>query len=233
YATSDTPLRFFDKAENTRIIVGNGSTVTGPGHCNYFRSPENGEIYIAYHVHTVPPNTDNGRSLAIDRLVFNPDGTLAVDGPSENKRPLPSGINGFVRVEDCFTYSADGLSNMNKRSSAVENVFDKIAYAGMTDILTLSEGGSISIKFDKPTSLYSVWVYPSYYDTYKHSADIIINGEYTIKDVKFNARGNDPAVFVLDKLPSGVLVEELKIVVHVDPERGYAILSEVEFIDKK
>ena len=231
YTTSDSPLRLFDKTEDSKILAGNGSTVTGPGHCNIFRSPENGEIYLAYHVHTVPPNTDHGRSLAIDRLIINEDGTLSVDGPSESMRPLPSGINGYSRVESGFTYSADGLSQVNKRSSAVENLFDKVAYAGMTDILSLAEGGSVSVTFDSPTSLNSIWVHTSYYDDYAHTADLVINGEYIIKDVKFNARGNAPAVFVLDNL-ADVPVKELKIIVHPDSARGYTLLSEVTFIKK-
>lgn len=107
YATSDSPLRLFDKIEDSRILTGNGKTVTGPGHCNIFRSPENREIYIAYHVHTVPPDTAHGRSLAIDRLVVNEDGTLRIDGPTETPRPLPSGINGYVRLEGGYSIARE------------------------------------------------------------------------------------------------------------------------------
>ena len=93
YATSDSPLKMFEKNDKACILKGNGTTVTGPGHCNILRSPDDSEIYVVYHVHTVPPNTDNGRSLAIDRLIINEDKTLSVDGPSESRRMLPSGVN--------------------------------------------------------------------------------------------------------------------------------------------
>ncbi len=234
YTSSDTPLRLFDKTEDSKILSGNGSTVTGPGHCNIFRSPENGEIYLAYHVHTVPPNTEHGRSLAIDRLIVHEDGTLSVDGPSETMRPLPSGINGYCRVESGYTYTADGLSSMLKRGSAVEHLFDKNTCSGASDILSLNDGGSISIKFDKPTSLNNVWVIPSIFPAYlPGSADLEINGKYIIEDVKFKDGVCEPVVFTLDTLPEGTLVEDLKITVHTAEGKSYCVLSEIVFIDKK
>lgn len=233
YATSDTPLRFFDKTKDSRILSGNGDTVTGPGHCNILRSPDGTEIYVVYHVHTVPPNTDKGRSLAIDRLVVREDGTLAVDGPSEVKRPLPSGANGYFHLNGGFTYVGSGEKAEFASKSDIKYLFDGIANSRLTDIYSLDEGGYVEIKTDKPENIVSVWVYPSSYEGYRpDSVDVIINGQYVIEGLKFRGDAGNPVVANLRYLPEGTLVESIKIVAHLADGNDYAAFSEIIMVTK-
>ena len=231
YATSDSPLRFFDKTKDSRILAGNGDTVTGPGHCNILRSPDGSEIYVVYHVHTVPPNTDKGRSLAIDRLIVHEDGTLSIDGPSEVRRPLPSGLNGYYHLNSGFTYAGEGEKAEFASKSDIKFLFDGNAMVRLTDLYSLDEGGSVEIKTDKPENIVSVWVYPALFeDYYPGSIDLEINGQYVIKDMVFRGSNGNPVVFNLGNLPEGTLVESLKVTVHLADGKQYAGLAEIIMI---
>ena len=237
YATSDSPLKMFEKNEKACILRGNGTTVTGPGHCNILRSPDNSEIYVVYHVHTVPPNTNNGRSLAIDRLIINDDKTLAVDGPSESRRLLPSGVNGFYHLHDGFTFAGDGEKAEFPSKSKIENLFNGIAKATFDGVYSLGEGGTVSIKFDTPTELYAMWVYSSaYYDYIPGSVDVLVNGKYSFSGLEYTqvkyTQSECPITVDLSSLPEGTLVEDIKITVHTAEGLEYAALSEISFVTR-
>jgi len=232
YAVSDTPLRFFDKADDTRILAGNGKTVTGPGHCNILRSPDGSEIYVVYHVHTVPPNTDGGRSLAIDRLIFKEDGTLELDGPSETRRPLPSGLAGFVHINEGFTYEVTG--ERTGLGSDKKYLFDWYAMAKFTDVTSFTDGGTVDVTFEKEENVVSVMVYPANHETYvPEKIDVLVNGEYLIKDLEFKDEIGAPVIVNFTNLPEGTLVKDIKITVHAAEGRENAALAEIIFIAKE
>ncbi len=233
YATSDSPLTLFEKSKNSRILSGNGDTVTGPGHCNILRSPDGSELFVVYHVHTVPPNTDKGRSLAIDRLIICEDGTLKVDGPSEVRRLLPSGLNGYVHLNSGFTYTGNGEKAEFASKSKVENLFDGICKGGIEGIFSMEDGGSVEIKLDTPQTIVSMWIYPSTTEEYSPaSVDVIINDTYIISDRPFRGAVGNPLSVNLGNLPEGTAVESLKIIVHTAEGREYAALSEIRMVTK-
>ena len=230
YATSDSPLKMFEKPKNACILTGNGKTVTGPGHCNILRSPDGSEMYVVYHVHTIPPTTEHGRSLAIDRLVVNDDGTLAIDGPSESRRPLPSGVNGFFHVNDGFTYTASGEKAEFESKSSVDHLFDGIAKGGFEGIFSMADGGTVEIKLDTPTALTSVWLHSSTNPEYvSGSIDVLINGQYQISGLEY-VHADYPICANLSNLPEGTLVEDIKITVHTAEGLEYAALTEIAMI---
>ncbi len=233
YAVSDQPLRYFDKAENTRILRRNGETVTGPGHCNILYSPDGTEIYMVYHVHTVPPNSNGGRSLAIDRMIFKEDGTLAVDGPSTARRPLPSGISGFYHINSGFSYSTTGENTAAYPDTDSKFLFDWSAVATDSSITSFTNGGTVDISFEKEESIKTVTVYPANHaDHTPRSVDVLVNGQYLIKDVKFKEELGSPACVTLTNLPDGVKVKELKITVYTAEGKENAALAEIIFIAK-
>lgn len=230
YATSDEPLKFFEKPRDAKLLAGNGKTVTGPGHCNILRSPDGKEMYVVYHVHTVPPTTEHGRSLAIDRLVIREDGSLAIDGPSETRRPLPSGVNGYYHISE-FTYEGSGENAEFAKKSDIANLFDGICKGGFEGIYSLGDGGSISVKLDEPAALSTVIVYPSTYEEYvPGKMDIVINDEYIIKDLKFAGSPGNPAVVSLANLPEETMVESLKFTLNTAEGLEYAALTEIVMV---
>lgn len=92
YATSKKPLGPYTKASNNPILEKNASNgVRGVGHGNIFFSPDRSEMYYVYHART----EGEKRRLFIDKMIVNADGSLSIDGPTVEPRPIP----GFVKLD--------------------------------------------------------------------------------------------------------------------------------------
>ncbi len=88
YATAKKPLGPYTKAENNPILEKNtqsGGTARGVGHGNVFFSPDRSEMWYVYHART----DTNDRKLFIDKMILNDDGTISIDGPSVDPKPVP------------------------------------------------------------------------------------------------------------------------------------------------
>ncbi|MDR6592874.1 family 43 glycosylhydrolase [Saccharothrix longispora] len=76
YATGPSPLGPWTKRGvvlRKRLEVG----VKGPGHHSVVRAPGTDTWYAAYHRFAVPAGDGTNREVAIDRVAFNADGTIA------------------------------------------------------------------------------------------------------------------------------------------------------------
>lgn len=92
YAVSDQPLGMWLKYKDNPILKSDTSIgVSGPGHNSVVKSPDLKEWFMIYHSHADPGNPSGKRILNIDRLIFNPDSSLSVAGPTRTPQPLPSG----------------------------------------------------------------------------------------------------------------------------------------------
>lgn len=80
YATSDSPLGPFEKSDSNPVIQKNGE-VTGTGHCMAL-TLKNGAMVCVYHGRTEA--TGMKRVVFMDRMHFEQDGHLVVDGPTLN-----------------------------------------------------------------------------------------------------------------------------------------------------
>jgi beta-xylosidase len=83
YATSDSPLGPFKKADNNPVLqknVAQGGIVTGTGHNSVTLSPDGKQMLCVYHGRT--SKTGRQRVVFIDRMEVLPDGTLVVYGPT-------------------------------------------------------------------------------------------------------------------------------------------------------
>ncbi|HHT35787.1 MAG TPA: family 43 glycosylhydrolase [Firmicutes bacterium] len=89
YAVSEHPLGPFVKYEGNPILASNNEQISGPGHHSVTLSPDNSEMFIVYHIHTDPKKGGGNRQVCIDRMGFNPDGTIWVAGPTITEQPLP------------------------------------------------------------------------------------------------------------------------------------------------
>ena len=91
YATSNSPLGPFSKADHNPILEKNtdeGGEVTGTGHNSLFFSKDSTKIYTVYHGRTKASGKD--RVVFIDRLKIMDNGHLKVEGPSTTPQPIPS-----------------------------------------------------------------------------------------------------------------------------------------------
>lgn len=88
YATSDNPLGPFVKSPNNPILHENASSggkVTGTGHNMAIQMPD-GEFYTVYHGY-MEENPEE-RVVFIDKLVFDAEGNLSVEGPTTEPKKI-------------------------------------------------------------------------------------------------------------------------------------------------
>lgn len=64
------------------------STVSGPGHCSFVKSPDGKEDWIIYHS-LIGPDSDRSRDVRIQRFTWNPDGSPNFGVPISADVPLP------------------------------------------------------------------------------------------------------------------------------------------------
>ncbi len=90
YATSNSPKGPFVKAAHNPILKSDGDTTMGTGHNNYFFSPDGSEMFTVYHSLRNRKNNDDGRVPNIDKMIFDEDGKLTINGPTVTEQPMPS-----------------------------------------------------------------------------------------------------------------------------------------------
>ena len=87
YATSDSPLGPFKKADNNPVLQKNtesGGQVTGTGHNSITYSKDGTEMYCVYHGRTLARG--NERVVFIDKMEIMEDGRLVVHGPTTTEQ---------------------------------------------------------------------------------------------------------------------------------------------------
>ncbi|MBS1802038.1 MAG: glycoside hydrolase family 43 protein [Acidobacteria bacterium] len=74
YAKSDSPTGPFQRAG--KILESDPAIAKGPGHHSVLHIPDTDNWYIVYHRHPLASTGISKRVLAIDRLLFDPDGNI-------------------------------------------------------------------------------------------------------------------------------------------------------------
>ena len=84
YSIGDSPLGPWTYGANNPILATNlDHTIDGPGHHTMLE--DCGKVYIIYHRHDNPHDPDGvHRQIAVDELVFNPDGSIAKVVPTHD-----------------------------------------------------------------------------------------------------------------------------------------------------
>ena len=75
YAVSDSPFGPFER--KGKILQKDDKVARGAGHHSVLQIPGKDEYYIVYHRRPIDQTDGNYRETCIDRLVFQPDGTIA------------------------------------------------------------------------------------------------------------------------------------------------------------
>ena len=92
YATASKPLGMWTKYANNPILKNDiANKVSGPGHNCIIKSPDGKEYIMVYHSHANISKPEGERVLNIDRMYFQPDGSIVVKGPTRTPQPYPSG----------------------------------------------------------------------------------------------------------------------------------------------
>ncbi|WP_317168012.1 glycoside hydrolase family 43 protein [Spirosoma taeanense] len=98
YATSNSPLGPYKKADNNPVLQKNtarGGSVTGTGHNSIAYSPDGKEMFCVYHART--NKTGNERVVFVDRMQVG-KGKITIQGPTTTPQPLPSGAARAVQT---------------------------------------------------------------------------------------------------------------------------------------
>ncbi|MCS6992746.1 MAG: glycoside hydrolase family 43 protein [Anaerolineales bacterium] len=82
YAVSESPTGPFVKAAHNPVLAARGAEISGPGHNSVTLAPDGKTLVIVYHIHTDPQNPSGDRQVCIDRMGFDAEGRLFVEGPT-------------------------------------------------------------------------------------------------------------------------------------------------------
>ncbi len=225
YCTSDKPLALYEKPKDSSILKGNGEDITGSGHCNLLFFED--EIYLTYHSHTVPPNTDGGRSLYIDKLVIKEDGTLHANGPTNTRQPMPEGQSGVHKFDGKIELSA----SLTDADQELDCLVDEVNAKGLVDIVEFADGDSVTFKFEEAQELDAMWIYSTkMYGYMPGEVDIIINNQYIMRGVGFSSVRGSAAIATFKNLPEGEKISEIKLTFRKAEGSEVSAIGEVTFI---
>jgi GH43 family beta-xylosidase len=90
YAVANHPSWPFIKASQNPILYSTIPEISGPGHNSVTTSPNGKELFIVYHTHTDAQKPSGDRQVCIDRMGFQDDGSMYVNGPSYTPQDMPS-----------------------------------------------------------------------------------------------------------------------------------------------
>lgn len=221
YATSKSPLGPFTKAKENPIVVGDGVYTSGTGHCNIAYSPDKSEIYMVYHSHFDVTNTTNpvaDRTPCVDKIVFDKDGKMLVNGPFVAKQPFLSGVNGLYKKYSGISVCSDSgedVACLTDGAIVTDNVY---RFAGER-VITLA--------YDDFINLESIWIYgDKISENAPRSVYAEINGIKTEVKSFSGELPFEPLVFAFDTEN----VSEVKLV--FDGGEG-AVLSEIITVEKR
>ncbi len=88
YAVSDSPTGPFVKAAHNPVLAACGVEISGPGHNSVTLAPDGKTLMMVYHIHTDPQRPSGDRQVCMDRMGFDAEGRLFVDGPSNVPKSL-------------------------------------------------------------------------------------------------------------------------------------------------
>ena len=118
-ATAKYPLGPWTKFAGNPIVSSDPSTgVSGPGHNSITSSPDGTELFMVYHEHEDAANPAGPRVVCIDRLFFDADGNLRLNGPTRMPQPMPSGSAGHSISGSTLS---QGGAEISHTSSAVQH----------------------------------------------------------------------------------------------------------------
>ena len=236
YATSDSPLGKYVKSDKNPILKGDGQKVSGPGHNNYFMSPDGTEMYTVYHSHTNPSEGGGNRQLCIDKIVFDENGNLSINGPTFFSQPAPSGLSGVytLKPDEYELTAGEGvISVKGSIDEAANGVLQATIGRVAGDSWTFNPSGSyIRMTFRTPGSLYYVALYGDPNNKKQPSSvTAVINGEYRIENVKWST-DYEPTLIALGKLPDGTLISTIDFTFDFDGGDGNLALKEIIAVRK-
>lgn len=215
YATSDSPMGPFTKAEDNPVLTTPQKRISGTGNNSFFYSADGRELFTAYHAHRFPDNPSGNRVLFIDRCGWREDGTFYINGPTITPQPQVSGVSALERVTaEAFTVEA---------SSSEDGYKPENAYNGQIGIHTRlatyewvpDEGDKEpywELTFKQPQETDALFLYASPVESRRPASfDVVINGKTVYSEVPAKDSPGEASIL---KLEETTKVKSVRIVPH-------------------
>ena len=208
YATSSSPTGPFVKYEGNPIIS-TTENASGPGNNSFFYTLDGGELFNAYHTHTIPAIAGGNRKLTIDRCGWHEDGTFYMNGPTTTPQPAPSGESGLTPVMGDFTVSASSTAKgtpeavLDGEVSATPSGAQRewCAEDGQKAKLTIDLGGEKEVN--------CLFLYRSYEDTATPAQlKVSFSDGSVVQGVTFSADSAQPAILYFDTVTTDSITIE-------------------------
>ena len=214
YATATAPLGPYTKSPDNPIVIGDGVTTSGTGHCNSLLSSDGTERYMIYHSHFDVKDTDNpiaNRTPCCDKMIIREDGSLVVNGPSIARQPLPSGARGLEKKYSGVTVTADILPVSGSLSMLTDGIVAYTPHADR-DICRFSGNFTVTVRYDEPVALDALWIYSAYNAENHPSVTAVFNRKYRTDPQSFpGTPAIEPVVFTGASLPDAEKVSEIAL----------------------
>lgn len=205
YATSESPLGPFVKAEENPILTSQGlEAVSGTGHHSFVLSPDASELWIAYHSHTDVSNPSGDRKVNIARAGFTADGKLYMNGPFTTAQPMPSGST-ITNISRHFTASANG-KELQKLTDGRLQVHKEPSY---TEFLSANQEGNILISLTSDTKdleVSSISLYTGYHNINAiASIRLCVNGKKYSEQYIVTEEDTSPIMLSFDPIAANTI----------------------------
>ena len=164
--------------------------IYGPGHNSVIRD-SNGTLYIVYHSIIFKNNKLFLRRLQIDRMGVK-DGVLYVNGPTEVRQPLPSGVKGNYQLRTAnYTVLVNGRNVSSLRDNINYNVENSSKYQNKKGLVTATKtsANKIVLKITGGKKISDIWLASTDKEWNNVVVNATINDKYIVKNVKFGNTG--------------------------------------------
>lgn len=159
-AISDNPLTGFQKVDYNPILEANPdwTHISGTGHNCIFKSPDGTELWMAYHSHIDTTNGGSERKINFDRISFDEEGRMLVNGPSITPQVLPSGVSEYKNIAADANISATVEEYKELLTDGIVNYL----YQDIEVYEYMSKGkNKITFTFEEAKTIKAVMVYDS------------------------------------------------------------------------
>ena len=228
YAVSGNPLGPFRKLENNRILYSAGlEGISGPGHHSFVFSPDDTELWIAYHSHTNIKNPSGNRKVNLARAGFSKDGSLYINGPLITAQPLPSGI-ATTNVSSHFHATV----NETKISKLTDGMIQVHEEPGNTALIPVGAHGqaTVSLYSDTEVSVAVLALYAGHRTAGEiASVRLCINQEIYSEEYVVLANASSPILLFFDP----VSARQIDILLSANTGITQIALSEIEIFSLK
>ncbi len=187
-AIADSPLGHFvkvDEDDGGKVISSdtNWNHIKSAGHHSFIELGD--ELFIAYHTFKDRLTVDNGRALAVDKVVWTENNAgqkvMHTNGPSWSLQPLPAVVSGYKNIAPSAEVTASATAQGSDKALLTDGII-KYQEFDIAEEYEADPGKSvIELKWDNYKTVRGLMIYNSYDYFYSFVSVDKIEMEYLTK----------------------------------------------------